>query len=467
MGRLWSAIRGSRFARDSTILQAGSVMLAGLGLVGVLALSHILGASRQGEYYLAGAVFTALWFALNLGVSTMVTSKIATATERKDVDSIRDWMAYAVEATALTGALSLLVAWIWVPDLLSWWLGQNAEHAGRVATYAALLALEPLIGLPRLVCHVGFQGQRRMGSLTRMENSCELTRVILVVIGALWHGSVMGAVIGQLLAAVAGCGFAYHYYQREYRARPGLPTPGSILKRLGRVRLKGRWGEGVRMGLVRNIDAYSVQVLPALILDRYGSTQWVAYLRISQSIVGVLRLLMTGVGRTAVAALSQAGGHTDPRRLGRIYRQTTFLGGGILILGSLALLPFLPWFLDRFWPHDYVQPIWTCVLILMPGMWIMGFSVVNDIFYLLTGRLKAAILISIMNFVVQIPMLFWLAQTWPEKGVAVGLSFIYASSASHVLYALWVLRGRDHDIREKFTGPPSGTVEQSGLPANR
>ena len=60
MARLWKQIQGSRFARDSTVLQAGSLMLACLGLVGVLCLSHILGASRQGEYYLSMAVFHGL-----------------------------------------------------------------------------------------------------------------------------------------------------------------------------------------------------------------------------------------------------------------------------------------------------------------------------------------------------------------------------------------------------------------------
>ncbi|HRV81015.1 MAG TPA: MATE family efflux transporter, partial [Planctomycetota bacterium] len=298
-------------------------------------------------------------------------------------------------------------------------------------------------------------------------NASELGRVLLVVVGAFWTGSALGAVVGQLLGAVVSCGFAVLYYQKERALRAGLPTLGSILGRVGRVRLAGRWGLGVRMGLVRNIDAYSVQVLPSLILDRYGSTEWVAYLRIGQRIVGVLRLLMTGVGRTGVSALSQAGAHLDPRRLGRVYRQTTLLGGLCVILSSLLMLPILPWFLGRFLPSDYVDPVWTCVLILLPGMWVMGFSVVNDIFYLMAHKLEVGIWISIANFVVQVPILFWLAQAWPEQGVAVALSLTYASSAAHVVYALWWLRKRELEPLEQFSGPPSDSTAKSSLPTGR
>ncbi|MEZ6004332.1 MAG: MATE family efflux transporter [Planctomycetota bacterium] len=458
-------VRASRFARDSGVLQAGSLMLALLGLAGVLALSHILGAERQAEFYLASAVFGALWFALNLGVAAVATSRVAQASKAGELGEVRDWMTFAVEATLLMGILCAVITWFLVPDLLHWWSGSRSDHTEDVAFLAALLALEPLVGLPRLVATVGLQGTRRAASLTRLENSSELVRVLLVVVGALWQGGALGAVLGQLAAAVAGVFFAFYYYGRERRGRGDLPTMTSVFGRLGRVRMAGRWGLGLRMGLVRNIDAYSVQVMPALVLDRYGDTEWVAYLRIAQRIVGVLRLFVTGVGRTGLAALSEAASHGDRRRLGWVYRRTTALGGLCVFLMSLVLVPILPWFLSHFWPYDYVQPVWTYVLILIPGMMVMGFSVVNDVFYLITGRLKVGIWISIANFLVQIPLLFLLAARYPEKGVAIALSLIYASSAAHVIYALGWLRTHDQNLPEEFSEPVQ--TEQPEPPAIR
>ena len=455
MREFWRRVRASRFARDSTILQAGSLMLALVSLAGVLLLSHILGATRQGEYYLSIAVFSALWFALNLGVQAVAGTMVAAAHARGDDSDVRDWLAFALEATLLMGAVCAVLCWFAVPSILEWWLGEDSRHAGRVAYYAFLLALEPLIGLPKLLCLVAFQGQRRMASLTRLENATELTRVVLVVAGAFWTGSVLGAILGQLIAAVLGIGLAWMYYRQERAKRPGLPPMGAVLARVGRVRLAGRWGLGIRMGLVRNIDAYSVQVLPALILDRFGSTRWVAYLRIAQRIVAVLRLLVTGVGRTGLAALGQAGTSPDRRRFAKVYRQTTLLGGLTVIVFAAVLVPILPWFLRTFWPHDYVRPVQTCVLILIPGAIVMGFSVVNDVFYLVSKRLTVGIGISVFNFVVQMPLLFWLASQWPELGVPIGLSVIYSSSALHIFYALSWLR---RDLATSPAGPLSSST---------
>ncbi len=438
------SIKNSRFARDSTVLQAGSLLLAGSGLLAALALSHILGASMLGEYYLGVAVFTALWFALNLGVATLVTSKVATASQSKNTAEVRDWMAFAMEATLLTGSFCALVCWLVLPNVLDWWLSGDASQADRVAHYAVLLALEPLIGLPRLLCVISFQGQRRMASLTRMENVQELSRALLVIAGAFWTGSVLGAVIGQLIAAILGIGIALHFYRNERLKDDRLPSFWSVFARIGRVRIRGRWGLGIRMGLVRNIDAYAVQVLPSLVLGRYGSTDLVTYLRVAQRFTNVLKLFMGGVGRTGFAALSAAGKDSDPRRFGRVYRHISLLGGACVLAASCVLLPILPWFMDRYWPADFAAPVWNFVLILMPGMWLMGFSVVNDVFYLITNRLHIGILISTVSFIGLIPVFFLMANLMPEKGIAIALSLTYSTSIVHVICAFVWLRRRQH-----------------------
>ncbi len=419
------------------------MFLTGSGLVATIALSHILGASELGEFYMGVVVYSSLWFALNLGVTAVASSKVAAATKSGDVDEVRDWMAFSLEATLLMGALCLLLCWTVLPGVVEWWIAGDGEQAQRVAHFAVLLALEPLISLPRLLCSVAFQGQRRMASLARMENVQELCRTFLVIGGAFWTGSALGAVIGQLISTAIGNGVALHYYRKELSQDDNLPSYSSVVRRIGKVRMRGRWGLGVRMGLVRNLDIYAVQVLPSLVLGRYGTTESVTYLRVAQRFIGVLKLSTVGVGRTGFAVLSAAGGEKDPSHFGKVYRRTSLIGGLCVIAASIVLWPFLPWFLTSFWPSDFKEPVLGFVLILMPGLWLMGFSVVNGAFYLVADRLQVGIWITTIAFILIVPLMFVLAHLMPQHGIAIALSLAYSASISHVIYALiWFHKGQ-------------------------
>ncbi|MCP4127665.1 MAG: hypothetical protein GY753_11450 [Gammaproteobacteria bacterium] len=83
------------------------------------------------------------------------------------------------------------------------------------------------------------------------------------------------------------------------------------------------------------------------------------------------------------------------------------------------------------------------VLILMPGLWLMGFSVVNGAFYLVADRLQVGIWITTIAFIFIVPLMFVLAHLMPQHGIAIALSLTYSASIAHVIYALiWFHKGQ-------------------------
>lgn len=96
--------------------------------------------------------------------------------------------------------------------------------------------------------------------------------------------------------------------------------------------------------------------------------------------------------------------------------------------------------METFLPRDFHHPVWMSFLILLPGTAVSGFSVANDTFYLVTNQLRMAIILSVVGLVVNTGVLFLACSRWPDYGAAVGLSFTFLWSLTHVAYAGWWFR---------------------------
>ncbi len=91
--------------------------------------------------------------------------------------------------------------------------------------------------------------------------------------------------------------------------------------------------------------------------------------------------------------------------------------------------------MERLLPRDYDGPVWSCLLIHTPGVLLLGFSAVNDTFYLVTGKLHVVIALSGLGLVVRTSVMAGLAALMPTVSVAYGLSFTCAWSVLYVAYA--------------------------------
>ncbi|HJO26490.1 MAG: hypothetical protein CMK00_02750 [Planctomycetes bacterium] len=427
-----------KFLRDTAALQAGSLFNALGHLSTAVILPHLLGARGQGEFYVAMALYTALALILNQGVVAATVSQVAAAASRERWPKVTSWLAYLVKAYCLLGLAIAGLGYLTLPLIAEKVLASN-PHIG---IWAALLCLTPILELPKVVAVAGLQGLRRMLPIARIENGQEAIRVFLVILGALVTGDAGGAVAGSLAASAAGSLIALDLYRRE-RRRTDLPLPGlgPILREVPGVPLRSGMQLGFKLGLVRVLNVYGREVLPTLFLERFGTTEWVAYLRIAQRIINIPLMLGQGISRTVLPMFSEIAGQKDLRRMRRAYFRAS-LFSGIIISAALALiLPLVPWILDSFFPRDYHAPIWSICLILIPGFVAMSFSVANDTFYLVTNTLKVAIVICIISTLVGSAMIGVCAWLNPTTGVAWGLSFAMSWSTIHLVYAaLWFRR---------------------------
>jgi len=459
--RILERARKSRFLRDSATLQVATLFNSFGNLASTLALAHVLGARRQGEYLLAVASWSFLWFTVNLGLVGAVTSQVAAAAARGQRAKAAAWLAWLAKSSFVLGLGAVLLAWLVLPPVCGWTYGNQA--VGRLA---ALLGTQALVEIGRLIAGAGLQGTRNMRALARVENAQEFLRVTFVVAGALVTGSALGPVLGSLCASLCASGLAIDVWRREAR-RAGATLPGlrETLAHLPDVPLAHGMRLGLRLGLVRNIDAYGVQILPAVILGAVGNEASVTYLRIAQRLTDVARSFMQGINRTALPHFSEIVGLREPGRLPRAYWRATAFSGCLISTGLLASLPLVPLVIGLY-PADYHEPAWTMYRILVPGVMIVSFSVANDTFYLVTNTLRVGMALSVLGLVVNTTVVALLASAFPRLGVAYGLSFTFTWSLTHILFAAWWFRRHRASVPAGGPGAPD-VSQQSPAPARR
>ncbi|MDA1264498.1 MAG: oligosaccharide flippase family protein [Planctomycetota bacterium] len=439
---LFARMRGSRFLRDSTVLQVGSAASGVASLGSALGLAWVLGGETLGTFYLAMATWSFLWFAVNLGLHNTATNQIASAAARGNKAKVGSWIAWMAKASFVIGLGTSVVAWLVLPPFLRAFY--DSPEAG---TAAAVLALTPIAELPRVVLNSALQGTRRMADLARVEIGQDFSRVCLVVFGAMFTGDAIGAAIGTVAGSLVGSALSFDAYRRV------VPGFAELRQRLREVPVTTGLRLGVRVGLVRNIEAYGVQILPSMIIGKFGTVEWVAYLRLAQRLTDVARILMGGINRTALSHFSGLMGTQALGQLRSAYRRASLLSGALTTTFLLATLPLVPRAL-QFWPGDFAGPVWLCYKILVPGVIIVSFSVANDTFYLVTNTLRVAVILNLVVLVFCMPLTAYFAWRWPTVGTAIGLSVSYAWSLAHVAYAAtW------------FRKHPDGVVDAPPAPA--
>ncbi len=274
----------NKFLRDAVALQSGTLFNAIGHLATAISLPFLLGARGQGEFYVAMALYTALALIVNQGIVTATVSQVAAAAGREQWEKATGWLAYLVKAYSLISVAILAVGFLILPLFATGVLQTDRQ----IGLWAAFLCLTPLLELPKVVAVAGLQGMRRMLPIARIENGQEAVRVFLVILGALLAGDATGPVVGSLAASLIGSIVAMDLYRRERKeAETRLPGWNAIRKLVRVVPLRDGMSLGFKLGFVRILNVLSQQVLPTLFLERFGSTEWVAYLRIAQRIMSI------------------------------------------------------------------------------------------------------------------------------------------------------------------------------------
>ena len=429
----------SKFVRDTATLQVGSFLTAAGNFASAAALAFLLGPREQGRYYLAISLYSLLWLMMNQGFVGATVSQVASANARGLPRKIAGWLAYLAKAYLALGIVLVALAPFVLP-----WIAVEVFHAPPdSARWARWLTITPFLEMPRVVVGAAFQGTRRMLPLTQIENTQEVARVFLVVVGVLVSGSAEGAILGTLLASALASIIAIEIYllTRKEDAK-GLPAFSEIAGLVREVPLRSGLSLGTKLGFFRSVDAILREVLPALLLNRYGSEEWVAYLRIAQRIFGAPLMFLQGISRSALPAFSEIAGRNDFEHLRRAYWKTVLWSGTFISSGLLLAMLCVKPLLRAAFPESYWEPVFLTCLVLLPGYLIVSFSIGSDTFYLVSDSLKAGVILCIFGFVVCAVAQVVFASQIRTTGAAWGLSFTLSVSLIHFAYAAWWFRHR-------------------------
>lgn len=429
----------SRFARDAATLQVGGMLNAAGNLASSVALAFVLGAREQGDFYTAQALFAFFFFALNLGVVQAAVSQIAAASARSLEEKVASWLAFLVKVYLAASIVLIGLGWVLLPWISEWQLGSRA-----LGWWAWILCLTPLLEIPKVVACAAFQGTRRMLPLAQCENGIEACRVVLVVAGAAITGDPLGPILGMVAASLIGSFLAIDMYVRARRENPTcLPDPRYIARRMWGIPLSEGLPLGVRIGMMRNMDALALDALPPLIIQRFGGPDGnaiVTYFRIAQRILKLPLMMLQGLTRTALPAMSEYVGRGDWKGLRKIWLRTTLIGGSATASLVVVVALSLPWLVSTFYPRSYAAPISALSWILALAFVLQSFHVGIDAFYIATSKLRVAILLGIACTAVHLVALVFLVSHAGLTGPAWALLCGNCLASLNVVYVLYFFR---------------------------
>ena len=428
----------NRFVRDAATLQVSGFLNQASQLVSSSLVAFLLGAHGQGLFVLAVALQALFYNLVNVGVVQATIAQVAAANIRDSRVKVAGWLAFLVKSYLIFSALLIGLGWLALPAVAEAWYGDR-----QIGLWAWWLTFWPLIDTPRAMAQVAFQGTRRMLALGQLDNGQELLRMFLVVLGAAITGSAEGAVLGEIASRVLASYLALDMYRAARRDGAGwLPSFREVVRRVPEVPLRQGIRLGLRVGLLKNGSTLFINVFPRLLIGAFGGSSWVAYFNVAQKVLGIPQMLMLGVSRTVLPALSELRGVRDLERFRRMFLRSSLIAGALISAGILLALPLVRPLVDAFFPDDYVEPVFLYSLILAIGFIPASFAVGLEPFYILTDQMRASLLITLVGAAITIPLNFVLVEHFPRTGAAWGLSLYMSWVLVHFLYVAYYFKTR-------------------------
>lgn len=426
----------SRFVKDSAILQGSGAILAVLGAASTLVLAHVLGDELQGRYILATSVYALAFMLFNSGVTQAAVSQLGLAVAENRVDRVAAWLAFLVKVYAVGGIFLLVAVGPFLP-----WVCEQLLDSRRIGELGWLLCLVPLLDLPRVVAVAVFQASRRMKEVARIEIVTEVARFSLVTVGALITRDATGPAVGLLGSTAVGSIVGLVRF-RSVSLGTGVKLP-SARRVLGGVRdvpVRRGLGLGLRLGVLRSLDALGYDILPPLMIKAAGhaagypnAEAWVSHFRIAQRLMRLPVVFMQGVSRTALPALAHFVGRGDGQGFKRAFMRVTGYSTLLVAIGVGLTTLAAPWLVLAA-PEEYRENVVRLVRIMAIGYCAMGTMVAYDTFYILTERLRVAIAILGVQSVVTFPAWWFICYYVPVTGSGWGMVLALSGTLVHVVY---------------------------------
>lgn len=439
----------SKLMKDTATLQVSSMINQASQLVSSVVLAFLLGAHGQGMYFLAITLQAVVYNLVNIGVVAATTSQVAAASVRDSREKVAGWLAFLVKANVIFSVGVIGLGYWALPFVAHWYSPElGVDEAANLGRWAWYLALWPLIDTPRAVAQVAFQGTRRMLYLGQLDNGQELIRAMLVTCGALagggFEGALMGEIASRVLSAYLGLDL---YYAARNDGGAWLPSMREVFRKAPEIPFNVAMRLALRVGLVKNVNTLAMDLLPGLLLAKLTSPAYLAYYRVSTRVMGLPLLMLQGITRSILPALSEKRGLRDLDGFRGIYYRATRWSGFLVGGFALALLPLVPLVVGSLFPRDYVGPVYTYCWILALGVIPVAFSVGLDAFYILTDQMRVCIKIALTGVAVTLPLNVYVIWAFPETGAAWGQTIYRSFVFVHFAFIAWYFRhsaGKGH-----------------------
>jgi O-antigen/teichoic acid export membrane protein len=432
----------SRLMKDTATLQVSAMLNQASQLVSTVVLAYLLGSHGQGLFFLAISLQAVVYNLVNVGIVAATTTQVAAASVRDSREKVAGWLAFLAKANVIFSLGVIALGWWLLPIAANWYDHQLAEgEAENLGRWAWYLALWPLIDTPRVVAQVAFTGTRRMLRLGQLDNGQELVRAALVIFGAVISGGFEGALLGEIVSRVYSSYLGLDlYYAARRDGEAWLPSMRDVFRRAREVPFSSGMRLALRIGFIKNVNVLSMDLMPGLLLAGFAGPAYLAYYRVANKVMGVPLMMLQGVTRTILPALSEMRGLRDLEGFKRIYYRSTRWSGLIVGCLSLVMLPFVKPFVAALWPADYAAPVFTYSWILALGLVPIAFSVGLDAFYMLTDQMRTCLKIMLVGAFLTIPANVFVIWAFPETGAAWGQTIYRSYVFVHFAFVAWYFR---------------------------
>lgn len=417
------------FSHDIAILQVGIYASRLIAFGTSLAFARLLGPEGYGFYSLVfalGAIFTSF---LDLGTGQGVTNLLARSIHERKHQEVKTLLAFFTKLSliilATTGIISVLLApWVGLWFYHNFYLGQLASIV--VAT-TALTLFFPLI-------QIVLQVLRRIKQLTFIETLnkliTSLVSIALIVIGL----SVFGIVIAQLLSMIIISIIAVFIYSKLVSQETYLPSIKQLFTtKISWPLLKYYFNFGFLIAISKNLVKLNA-IIPLLILGAVLTTNsGLAFYKIAFAYISLPTVLLGPVSRLLNVQFPQTANFSQ-RQLFKRFWQVNYITIAICLVLTAGALLLGPWLIEFFYGKNFLPSVKLMYgLSLYPVLSAMGVGL-GPMFRTL-NKMKSAIIINIITFVLLVPTAYYLITELAIAGLIITtLLFTLIPNAISLVY---------------------------------
>lgn len=417
------------FVKDTAILQVGNVLSIGIGIIASILIARLLQPEKYGLYGLVFAFAGLLGLFTNWGAEKATVTLFSEAYGRGDKKEINDILTYFLKINIFifltVGLVTILIA-----PLLSQYFYRSLE----IGQLARLVILMSMLGIFFGILTITLQVLRQMGYYVAVNILDSLFKGIFAVLLIFLGWSVLGIVIGHLLAAFILLIISIFFYESLNKENEYLPSLKDLFLNFWQVSVKKYFKFGFLIAIDGNLS-HLYRYSPMVFLGMFVAVQEIGYLKIALNYISLPLILLGPVAQLLNIQLPMTKA-LSPQSLKNNFIKVTvysfFIAAGLMVV-LILLAPFLVRF---FYGISFLPSVKFI-------HYLAGFAVFSSIgigvgaMFRTLDKMNIALKINILVIIFGLPLVFWLIKTYGALGAGfANFGWLLISDIIGVLYIL-------------------------------